>query len=319
MQTTHTTLTATLARARAVPFRVKALLSFAAVYFIWGTTYLGLRFAVETIPSLTMAGTRNTLCGLMFLATVWFMHGSIRPTREQMRMAFLLGFIMVLLNNGATSIAARMMPSGTMSLIISLVPLIMSLMEWARPEGKRPAWVVFVCLFAGTIGIGILVEPALHGTAHIRIEGVLLTLLAALCWSFGSMIVKYHPSTTEPYMAAGLQMLFGGIMTIGAGMLRGEWIDWSPALISEKSAWSFVYLVVFGSYIAYTAYLWLLRNVQPHYATNYAYINPVIAVIVGSWLGGEPLTTQTMIAAGVIVSSVALLALQRRTLSKANT
>ncbi len=311
MQPSQNIVSMTIGKIRRASFRVKALLSFAAVYLIWGTTYLGLRFAVETIPPLTMAGVRNTLCGIMFLATVWVMKKTLRPTREQVRMALLLGLIMVLLNNGASSMAARMMPSGTMALIISLVPLIMSMMEWVRPGGKRPASLVFICLFAGTIGIGILVEPALHGTTHIRIEGVLLTLLAALCWSFGSMIVKYHPVNAEPYMAAGLQMLFGGVMTIVAGGLRGEWHAWSPMMITAKSAWSFVYLFVFGSYIAYTAYLWLLRNVPPHYATNYAYINPVIAVVVGSWLGGEPLTIQTIIAAGIIVSSVGVLALRR--------
>jgi drug/metabolite transporter (DMT)-like permease len=297
---------------RSASFRMKALFCFGCVYIIWGTTYLGLRFAVETIPPVFMAGLRNTICGCMFLGVYRLAGKQLRPSKEQWGMALLMGLIMVFLNNGATAIAARMIPSGMMALLLSLIPLIMSMMEWMRPSGKRPAPIVFVSLIIGSIGIGILVEPALYGAGHIRIEGVLLTLLAALCWSSGSMIVKYHPTTADPQLFAGLQMLCGGVMTLIVSIGKGDIDGWSLAMVSAKSAWSFVYLVLFGSYIAYTAYLWLLRNVPPHYATNYAYINPIIAVCIGGWIGGEIITLQTIIASCLIICSVALPMLYRK-------
>jgi drug/metabolite transporter (DMT)-like permease len=286
--------------------------AFGAVYLIWGSTYLAIRFAIETIPPFTMAGLRFLVAGGVLFA--WArLSGAPAPTRAQWRDGAVVGALLLLGGNGAVVWAEQWVASGLVSVLVATVPLWMVLLDWLWAGAERPrpaawfglAWGLFgVWLLTGGIGDGLRDGPWLMG--------VLVVLAGALCWAFGSILARQAHLPPRPRMATAVQMLAGGMLLTGAAAVAGEWGSWDPAATSLKSLAALAYLVVFGAVVAYAAYIWLLRVSTPGRVATYAYVNPVVALLLGWALADEPLTSRTLIAAAVILSAVVLLNLVSR-------
>lgn len=287
--------------------RVEILLAFAAVYLIWGSTYLAIRFAIETVPPLTMAAVRFLIAGTILYAWVWA-RGAVRPTRMQWLAATVVGALMLLGGNGAVVWAEQRVPSGLTALLVAMVPLWMVLLEWARRGGTPPSARVVGGLTLGLAGLVLLVGPEhVLGGGHVDHAGALVLAFGSLSWAAGSLYSRHAHLPSSPLQATAMEMLAGSALLFAAAAVRGELADVQLAAVSARSALSLAYLVVFGSLIGFSAYIWLLRVTTPAKASTYAYVNPVVAMILGWALAGEALSPRTLLAAGVIVASVWLI------------
>jgi drug/metabolite transporter (DMT)-like permease len=279
--------------------------AFGAVYIIWGSTYLAIRFAVETIPPFTMAGLRFFAAGVMLF--VWErMRGTARPTFVQWRTAAIIGGLMLLGGNGVLAWAEKTVPSGIAALLVAFVPLWMVVLTALRPGGNRPSRPVVIGLLLGLAGLVLLIGPSdVVGGAALDRVGALSIVFAAFCWALGSVYASTAPQHPSAFLSAGLQMLTAGLMLLLTGFLLGERIV--PGTVSLKSTMALVYLITIGSILAYTAYNWLLRNADTAKVSTYAYVNPIVAVFLGWVLADEILSPRMVLAAGVIVGAVALI------------
>lgn len=289
------------------PSRVKLILAFAAVYVIWGSTYLAIRYAIETLPPFLFAGTRFLIAGAILYCWAW-MRGAERPNGLNWRAAFIIGGLLLLGGNGAVVVAEQSVPSGLAALLIATEPLMIVLLDWARPAGHKPNRRVLLGLGLGLMGMFILVGPAnIMGESHINLFGAGLLALGSLSWAAGSLYGARARVVSSPILAAGMQMLAGGALLLATGLVRGEAQSFAFTDVSLRSAGAYFYLIIFGSLIGFTSYSWLLRVTPPSLSSTYAYVNPVVAVILGWALAGEPLTIRTMLAAAVIVAAVVII------------
>jgi drug/metabolite transporter (DMT)-like permease len=289
------------------PFTILA--AFAALYLIWGSTYLGIRLAIESIPPLLMAGGRFFLAGLfMYVIAQW-------PTRRrssfaEWRTAFVIGACLLFFGNGGVTVAEQWVPSGLASLLVATVPIYIALLAWASGSAPRPRPLVMLGLAGGFAGVGILVAPALSGppggaSEHVGL-GMLILLFGSLVWSIGSLYSRRARNSAPPFLSAAQTMLCGGVLMLLAGLASGEARDFHAERITAVSLGAFIYLVVVGAVVGYTAYIWLLRHCDPAKVATYAYVNPVVAVLLGTLLAGETLDIRTAVAAAIIIGSVAL-------------
>jgi drug/metabolite transporter (DMT)-like permease len=292
--------------------RARLLAAFAAVYVVWGSTYLAIRFAVETLPPLLMAGARFTIAGLLLLFWSRFVQHAERPSRADWRTGLLSGALLLLGGNGAVVWAETRVPSGIAALLVAVVPLWMVLLDWLRPGGRRPVALVFVGLALGLVGLGLLVGPdSLHGGGAVNAIGALVLMAGSLSWAVGSLLTKQAPRPTTSINGSGTQMFAGGLCLLVAGTLVGELARLDLGGVTERSFLGFLYLVVFGSLIGFTAYFYLLSHTTAAKAATYAYVNPVVAVLLGWAFAHEPLTMRTMLAAAVILAGVAIITVAR--------
>jgi drug/metabolite transporter (DMT)-like permease len=293
-----------------VPARWRVPVAFAAVYLIWGSTYLGIRFAVETMPPFLMAGTRFLIAGAILYAATY--RRTAPPTRLQWRSAAIVGALLLLGGNGGVVWAEQVVPSSIASLMIATVPLWMALLNWLRGDRLRPTVGVTAGLALGMAGIALLVSQGRASEQH-AIDPLGLAVLAggALSWAVGSLYSRRAPCPGDAFLGTAMQMLAGGGLLLLAGLLTGEAGQLAWQEMSRRSLLSFVYLVLFGSLIGYTAYIWLLRVSTPSKVSTYAFVNPIVAVLLGWGLAGEPLTPRTLAAAAVIVGGVALITLSQ--------
>ena len=290
--------------------RTRVMLAFAAVYVLWGSTYLAIRFGVETIPPFVLAGTRHLTAGLVLYAFLRA-RGAARPERVHWKSAFAVGGLMLLGGNGLVTWAEQKVPSGIAALIVASVPIWMNLFE-AIERRRRPGRALVAGLLLGIGGIALLVGPAgPAGRAHIDPVGAIALLCAALCWSFGSLYSRRAPLPSATLTATAMEMIGGGVLLWLLGLALGEGAKLHPSLVSARSALSLAYLVVFGSLLGFTAYVWLLKNTTAARVSTYAYVNPVVAVILGALFAGEAITLRVLAAAVVIVGSVALIILSK--------
>lgn len=277
----------------------------AAVYLIWGSTYLGIRFALEGgYPPLLMAGGRFLLAGGMMFA-VLRMRGEAAPTRAQWKNLALMGLLMMGIGNGMVSIAEQWVSSGLAAVAIASTPLWMGLFSLAR--GQRPSGLEWLGIGIGFIGVLWLNAGS---TLSATPWGLIALLIAPIAWAFGSIWSKGR-DLPSPFMSAAGQMLTGGAMMLFAGAVTGESFAGMPTL---KGTLSVLYLLTFGSIVGFTAYVWLLHHVRPTLAGSYAYVNPVIAVMLGAWLAAEQFTAHDLGAMAVILFGVVAI-----TLGKART
>ncbi len=292
--------------------RLRIVLAFAAIYLIWGSTYLGIRFAIETVPPLLMAGTRFAVAGTMLYS--WTrLRGAPRPTRLHWSAAAVVGGLMLLGGNGGVSWAEQRVFSGLAALLIATVPLWMALLDWKRRGGVRPSGRGAVGLVFGFVGVALLVGPGeLAGSSHMDPLGAMVLLLAAFSWAAGSLYSRQAQLPDSPLLAISMEMLTGGVLLLAAGLVTGEGARLEVSQVSPRSVLALGYLILFGSLVAFSAYIWLLKVSTPARAATYAYVNPVVAVILGWALGGEPLTLRTLLAAAVIVSAVVIITYQAR-------
>lgn len=286
--------------------RVLVLAAFAAVYLIWGSTYLGIRYALQTMPPFLMAGSRFIVAGAAL--TLWARaSGAARPTSTQLRSACVVGALLFLGGNGGVVWAEQYLPSGVAALTVATEPLWIVVLNWARSGGARPARGVIVGLLIGFAGVWLLVESTTSAGGARDSRALIATVAvmgASVSWAVGSLYSTRAALHASPLLSAGIQMLAGGAMLAVAGTLTGEWKTFNPAGVSSVSLFSWLYLVVCGSVVAFTAYSWLLRVAAPARVATYAYVNPLIAVLLGWALAGEALTTRIVLAAMVITASV---------------
>ncbi|MBJ6108649.1 EamA family transporter [Hymenobacter sp. BT523] len=298
----------------AAPSRAALLTAFALVYLIWGSTYLVMKFAVASMPPLLMAGTRYALAGgLLYLFMRW--RGEPAPTRQGWGFAALIGLCLLGFGNGGTTLGVVYLPSSITALLVATVPMFLAVLGWASGLSPRPTKWVALGLAAGMAGMYLLVAhthaAAVKQPGHTGL-GVFAVLLASLVWSIGSLYAKNHRPSASPFLSGGMQMLCGGVAMLVVGFLKGEAAGFELAQVTAKSWVAFAYLVSFGSIVAFTAYIWLLRVVEPALAGTYAFVNPVVAVLLGWAFAGEVLNPQMLGGAALIVLAVVLVVLGGR-------
>lgn len=290
-----------------VPARWMVVLALASVYLIWGSTYLGIRWAIETLPPFLMASTRFFVAGtLLYGLARW--RGGEKPQHVHWRSAALTGALMILGGNGGVTWAEQRVPSGLAALLIGTVPLWIVVVNWLVFDGTRPNRRMTLGLATGVAGLALLIGPAdLIGGSAVDPLGAGVVLLAALCWATGSLVSRRAPLPASPLLGTGMQMLMGGLLLVVAGTLTGEWAQLDLAGVSLRSALAVAYLAVFGTLIGFTSYIWLLRHTTPARAASYAYVNPVVAVLLGWAFAGEALSARVLLASGIIVGSVVMI------------
>jgi len=288
--------------------RTLVIIAFAALYVIWGSTYLGIRFAIETIPPFLMAGGRFVLAGLIMYVIAWS-QGISKSSWANWRTSLIIGACLLLAGNGGVTISEKYIDSGLAALIVAIVPIYIVLLGWATGMAPRPTPIVWVGLIAGFIGVGVLFGPALRFSSndgrHPAI-GMSILLVSSFIWSVGSLYSRVAKHAASPFLTAAQQMLCGGMLLLFVGILTGELRRLHPSSISMLSLTSFIYLVIIGAVVGYTAYIWLLRHCEPAKVATYAYVNPIVAVLLGALFAGETVTMRTLIAAALIIGSVAL-------------
>jgi drug/metabolite transporter (DMT)-like permease len=283
---------------------LKVAIALAAVYVIWGSTYLAIRFAIETLPPFLMAAARFLIAGGLLYGWARF-KGAPRPSLAHWRSAALIGMFLLLCGNGGVVWAEQRVDSGLAALLVSTEPLWIVLLVWLRPGGGRPGLRVIAGLLLGFAGLLLLVKPSPAG--GIDPVGAVVIVLAALSWAWGSLYGQRARLPDSPLLTTGMQMLGGGGLLFLASLATGEPAGFEPSAVSLRSVLALGYLVVCGSLVAFTAYVWLLRVASPVLVSTYAYVNPVVAVLLGWVLADEPLTAGTLVAAAVILSGVALI------------
>ena len=283
--------------------RWKIAIAFFAVYVFWGMTYLAMRVAVETIPPYLMAGSRFVLAGAVLFA--WARRrGDPAPAVQQWKAAAVVGGFLLLGGNASVAWAEQRVPSGLAALLIGVMPIWMVGLEWLR-RGSRPSKQVVAGLLLGAVGVGLLVLPQ-GGGDGMDLVGAAVLILAAASWAWGSVISKSAPLPKSPFLATSIEMIAGGILCLLVGVLSGELREFSLPEVTARAGLAWLYLVVFGSLVAFTAYIWLLGVTSIAKVGTYAYVNPIVAVLLGWAVLDEPVTLTTVVAAAIILLGVAL-------------
>ena len=297
----------------ASPSRWLLIAAFVSVYLFWGGTFLAIRFAIETVPPFLMAGTRHFVAGAaLYIWSRW--RGAPRPTAPQWKSATIVGGLLLLVGNGLVSWSEQRVPSGVAALLVASIPLWMALMNWARNKNARPNAGVSFGLFLGFAGTALLVAPwGLSRAEHVDLLGASLLICASVAWAAGSLYSQKAHLPHSPLLATSMEMLAGGALLWLAGGAVGEWSAFHPAAMSMRSGLSLGYLIIFGSLVGFTAYIWLLRVSTAAHVSTYAYVNPVIAVMVGWAFAGEALQVRTILAMAIIVAAVVLITRFRST------
>jgi len=285
--------------------RGQIIAAFASIYIVWGSTYLAIRYAIETIPPFIMGGARFLVSGAMLYAWARY-RGAPSPTRLHWRNALIAGAFLLLGGNGAVVWAEQFVPSGLTALLVSILPFWLVIIEWARPPRRRPSGVILAGLVLGFIGIIVLVGPGnVGGHGDIRPLGAVVLILGSLSWAIGSFWSRDAELPRSGLLTTGMEML--------GGALSGELSHFDIHRVSKVSTIGLLYLITFGSLIGFTSYIWLLDKVSPARLGTYAYVNPVVAVLLGWAIAGEQLSIRTGIAAAIVICAVALITTARST------
>ena len=286
---------------------LKIVLAFAAIYIIWGTTYLVIRIAIETVPPFFMAGTRFLLAGIL-LFTLLRLRGVPLPRRLHWRSAFIVGALLIVGGSGLLTWSEQQVPSSTAALVVATVPLWIALFDWLIFKGPRPDKRVTLGLAFGFLGIALLVGPGqILGTSGFSLLALLVLLMSPILWSFGSLYSRQIALPDNPFMTTASELLAGGVLLLLAGLLTGEASQLDISAVSTRSLAAMLYLMIFGSLIGFTSYIWLLQHVQATRVATYTYVNPVIAVFLGWLIAGETITPTTIAAIVIIVLAVVLI------------
>lgn len=288
------------------PARAHLVAGFAAVYILWGSTYLAIRFAVESFPPFVMAGTRHLTAGLILFAFLRA-RGVALPDRRHWKSAAIIGGLLLLGGNGFVSWAEQRVPSGLAALIVASVPIWMAIVQGVIRR-RRPSAPVLAGLLVGLAGLVLLVLPGrFGGGGHVDPLGAAALVFAALSWVIGSLYSRRAVLPASTLLAIAIEMIAGGTILWIFGLAFGEGARIHLAAISTRSVLALAYLIVFGSLIGFSAYIWLLKVTTPARVTTYAYVNPVVAVLLGWAFAGEALTVRIGLAALAIVGAVALI------------
>ncbi|MFL6540987.1 MAG: EamA family transporter [Chthoniobacterales bacterium] len=291
------------------PARLGLLAAFAGVYIIWGSTYLAILFAIQSMPPLVMAGARFLLAGAILYA-IARISGAARSNLIEWRTAAIVGTCLLLGGNGGVTLSEQYIPSGLAALLVATVPLYTVLLMWLFRMGDRPTPLTGFGLAVGFVGVGVLVGPALHvsrgNESSAAWIGMVILLVSSLIWSLGSLYARKAQNARSSFLAASQQMLCGGGLMFLIGTARGELRHFHPDQISMVSLGAFAYLVLIGGILGYGSYAYLLKHCDPAKVATYAYVNPVVAVLLGALFAGEKLNLRTFVAAALIIGSVAI-------------
>ncbi len=300
-----------------LPNPLLIVLAFATLYLVWGSTYLAIRVAVQTMPPLGMASARFILAGAILWGILNAL-GRFTATPKQWRDNTIIGAFMLLGGNGLVVWAEQEVPSGIATLVISLNPIFMVLAEWivatwittsSGATATKPTTVIWLGLTLGAIGLLVLVWPALQSDSPERLDFWRIAALVGACisWTIGSIASRVVKNPAEPFSGAAIQMLGGGVWLGLAALCVGEYKHFNLAEISAASwvAWS--YLLVAGSLLAFTAFMWLMKHCSPTLVSTYAYVNPIVAVYLGWLILNETIGPRIFVAATIIIFSVALI------------
>ena len=276
------------------------------VYVLWGSTYLAIRYAIDSIPPFSSAAIRFVLAGVILLLFLGFRGGFavLRVSRRELASAAAVGLLLLVGGNGGVVMAERTLPSGVAALLVASVPLWVVL--WRVLAGDRPTGRTLIGVLIGFAGLAVLILPGKHAAAHgSYLMGVLFVVFASLSWSFGSVAGKaWWKLPANPFVASGYEMLFGGLGCAVAAAVHGERVEVSA--MTGKSVAAVGYLIVFGSLVAFSAYVWLLHTAPISLVATYAYVNPVVAVALGAFFLGEPVTAAVVLGGLVVVAGVAV-------------
>ena len=296
------------------PSKLAFIVAFAAIYLIWGSTYLGIRVAVDTMPPILMAGVRFAIGGIV-LFTFLKLRGAPWPTAVQWRDQAVVGTFLLLGGNAIVSWAELRTPSGITAMILGASPIIVVFFDWLRPGGKRPTAGIVAGVVVGIVGLALLVGPgAIPADARPPIANIVAIMLSSVFWWIGSFYSKHAKTKTPILLGSSMQMLCGSACILLTGWVLGEGRGFHIAAVSPHSWTAFTYLVIVGSIIVFPVYGWLLEHSTPAKVSTFAYVNPVVAIFLGWALLGEPLNLRIIAAAAVIIGAVAII-----TVSKART
>jgi drug/metabolite transporter (DMT)-like permease len=293
------------------PSRTALIVAFATIYLVWGSTYLGIRLAVATLPPFLMAGSRFLVAGGLMVGWLTATSG-FRATAHQWRDNAVIGAFLLLGGNGLISWAEQFIPSGMTALLVGAQPLLMVLTEWSWPGGHRPTRITWVGLALGFTGVAWLAAPWQHATdGGLNLGGLAAILTGCVCWAFGSIYGRRVRQPAETLTGAAMQMLGGGGALMFVALVHGDFARFAPTAVSARSWLAFGYLIVMGSLVGFSCFVWLMKHSTPTRVSTYAYVNPLVAVFLGWLILGEPVTARTLAAAAVIVASVAIITTQR--------
>jgi drug/metabolite transporter (DMT)-like permease len=278
-----------------------------AVYLIWGSTYLAIRYVVETMPPFLMAAVRFIISG-GFLYALRRFGGDPAPKAVEWRSAMIIGIFLLVGGNGGVVWAEQFVTSSLAALLVATVPLWMVSMDAFRPAGHRPGFPAVAGILIGFGGVVLLIGSVASGADAKNLLGVAALVVASLAWTTGSLYGRSAKLPTSPLLGTGMEMLAGGVALLLLATVLGEWSDLDIATVSRRSVLALVYLTVIGS-SAFVAYVWLLRVAPTPLVATYAYVNPLVAVLLGYFLAQEPMTVRTLLAAALIIGSVALVSM----------
>lgn len=298
------------ARRSAAPTVLQVTLGFGAIYLIWGSTYLGIRYAVETIPPLLMMGIRHSAAGL--LVYTWARRtGVTAPNWRQWRFAVIAGAMLFLGGHGLLAWAEQKVPSGLAALLCATLPLWTVLLAYVDGTERRLGSKAWIGILLGFAGVAVLIGPDAF-TQHLDVLAAGGAIASALVWVMGTAYTRRVAMPSSKILSASMQMISGGVLLLIAGALSGEIRHLQLASLTLRSVAALAYLIVFGSIVAFTAYTWLVSVSSPSRLSTYAYVNPVIAVILGWAVAGEALGVRTIAATAIIVGGVILVTTRRK-------
>jgi drug/metabolite transporter (DMT)-like permease len=289
----------------------KTLLAFAIIYFVWGSTFLAIRVGVREVPPFLLAAMRFLAAGLALYG--WMLaRGERSPTARQWASAFLLAFLIFVCDYGLLFWAEQRVPSGPAAVMMATIPVFMALSEIIFLRTQKLTLRLALALLIGIAGVAVLVSRSLNlGGAPIDSTGAIALLFASMSWSVASALTRILPLPSSKAMSSGAQMLAGGVLLTLAAVVLGEHRDFNPATVSLKAWLALLYLIVPGSIIGFTAYTWLIHHESPTKVGTYAYVNPVVAVVIGYFLGGEAIGLRTIIGTLFVLVSVVVITTMR--------
>lgn len=296
---------ASAAPVRQLDFRVIG--AFALIYFVWGSTFLAIRYALVSLPPFFLIGFRSTGAGALLFGWV-LLKGGERLRWQDWRSAAVGGVLFFVFGHGSLSWAEQHVSSGLAAVVLALIPIWVVLLDWLRPGGTRPGWPILLGVAIGFAGLVAMVGlDSLSGGGTLDVFATVVLALSALAWATGTLYSRYHKLNASPAATSAMQLLIGGGLLLIIGTLSGEWPVLLAKPIAMQSIMALGYLIVVGSVITFSAYIWLLRVVSPASVATYAYVNPLVAVLLGWALAGERLTAQTLFGAAIVIAGVVII------------
>jgi drug/metabolite transporter (DMT)-like permease len=282
-----------------------------AVYLIWGSTYLGMKIATKVVPPFFLSAMRFLVAGSLLLL-IGYLREKSTPTRQQFLSACFVGIMLIGIGNTTVALAVHYMPSGLVALMVAAMPAWIMGMDWAFFSRQRPSTLTLVGIVIGFVGLFLLFNPFVHHEARtFPFWPVAILVAGNICWAAGTLFVQRLPMPTQ-ITSTAIQMLAGGIFSLLISFIFEPGALTTLSAMTTEAWQAYLYLVLIGSLVGYTSYSWLSKNAPPGLTATYAYVNPIVALILGYFIGSEAITTMVGVAAAIVISGVVMMTLGRR-------